>query len=120
MTISGNRLSNLLEQLWELLEEERRILLSGTPEQIIGVVGRKLALADIIEKEAAALAATAPTTETLSRLDRYNRENAVICSAMLRHMTRTIDRLRLHELHRSYGPDGVENTRPVQNPLGAA
>jgi hypothetical protein len=65
-------------------------------------------------------AAVPPNLGTLGWLARYNQENSIICSAMLRQMTRTIDKLRQHELHRSYGPDGAENSPPAQNPLGAA
>ena len=120
MTVSSDRLSTLLAELRQILEEERTILLSGSPERITGVVARKLTLAEAIERECAVPGAVAPSIETLSWLNRYNRENSVICSAMLRHMTQTIDKLRQHELHRSYGPDGEENSPPAQNPLGAA
>jgi hypothetical protein len=84
------------------------------------VVERKLALAEMIETECANPADAPPNVETLGWLDRYNQENSIICSAMLRQMTRTIDKLRQHELHRSYGPDGAETSPPAQNPLGAA
>lgn len=120
MTTSSGELSALLAELRQILAEERGILLSGSPDRIAGVVERKLALADMIESACAAPGTTAPSIETLISLDRCNRENSVICSAMLRHLTRTVDRLRQHELHRSYGPDGAESTPPAQSPLGAA
>jgi flagellar biosynthesis/type III secretory pathway chaperone len=120
MPKSSDRVSVLLAELRQILEEERTILLSGGAEQIGGVVERKLALAEIIESEFAAPGAIPPSVETLSWFERYNRGNSVICSAMLRHLTEAIDRLRRHELHRSYGPDGEENSPPTQNPLGAA
>jgi flagellar biosynthesis/type III secretory pathway chaperone len=121
MPRSSDRLSSLLAELRQILEEERAILLSGTPQRISGVVERKLALAEEIESQFAAPAAITPSiVEILSWLERYNRGNSVICSALLRHMTEAIDRLRRHELHRSYGPDGAQNRPLTQNPLGAA
>jgi hypothetical protein len=39
---------------------------------------------------------------------------------MIRHLTQMIDKLRQRECHRSYTPDGAENTPPTPNPLGAA
>jgi flagellar biosynthesis/type III secretory pathway chaperone len=120
MTTSSDRLSTLLIELRQILEEERAVLLSGSPDRVTGVVERKLTLAEAIERECATPGAVAPSIETLTSLDRYNRENSVICTAMLRHLTQTIDKLRQYELHRSYGPDGAENNPPAQNPLGAA
>ncbi|HEX3522202.1 MAG TPA: hypothetical protein VHT52_08960 [Stellaceae bacterium] len=120
MTTTSDRISTLLAELRQVLEEERAALLSGRPEPLSRVVERKLALAEMIETECANPADAPPNVETLGWLDRYNQENSVICSAMLRQMTRTIDKLRQHELHRSYGPDGAETSPPAQNPLGAA
>jgi flagellar biosynthesis/type III secretory pathway chaperone len=120
MTTTSNGTSTLLAELRQILEEERAALLSGRPEQLSKVVERKLALAEMIETAYKNPAVVPPNLETLSSLDRYNQGNWIICSAMLRHMTRTIDKLRQHELHRSYGPDGAENSPPAQNPLGAA
>ena len=120
MTTSTDRLSGLLAELRQILEEERSILLSGSPDRITGVVERKLALAEMIEQECEVPGTVPPCIETLSWLGRYNRENSVICSAMLRHLTDTVDKLRQRELHRSYGPDGTETSPPAQSPLGAA
>jgi flagellar biosynthesis/type III secretory pathway chaperone len=113
-------LAAMLSELRQILEEERAILLSGNPEQITAVETRKLTLAGAIERQCAAPGTVLPSIDTLAWLARYNRENSVICSAMLRHMTQALDKLRQHELHRSYGPDGTEQTPPAQNPLGAA
>jgi flagellar biosynthesis/type III secretory pathway chaperone len=118
MTTTSDRISTLLEELRQVLEEERAALLSGRPEPLSRVVERKLALAEMIEMECTA--AVPPNLETLAWLERYNQGNSIICSAMLRHMTRTIDKLRQHELHRSYRPDGAESSPSAQNPLGAA
>ena len=120
MATTSDRISTLLADLRQVLEEERAALLSGRPEPLSRVVERKLALAEMIETECANPADAPPNVETLGWLDRYNQENSIICSAMLRQMTRTLDRLRQHELHRSYGPDGTETSPPAQNPLGAA
>jgi flagellar biosynthesis/type III secretory pathway chaperone len=120
MTTTSDRISTLLADLRQVLEEERAALLSGRPEPLSRVVERKLALAEMIETECANSADAPPNVETLGWLERYNQENSIICSAMLRQMTRTIDKLRQHELHRSYGPDGAETSPPAQNPLGAA
>jgi flagellar biosynthesis/type III secretory pathway chaperone len=120
MTTPSDRITTLMAELRQVLEEERGALLCGRPERLSRVVERKLALAETIETECTNPMAVPPNLETLGWLDRYNQGNSFICSAMLRHMTRTIDKLRQHELHRSYGPDGVENSPPAQNPLGAA
>jgi hypothetical protein len=120
MTTTSDRISTLLAELRQVLEEERAALLSGRPKPLSRVVERKLALAEMIETECANPADPPPNVETLGWLDRYNQENSIICSAMLRQMTRTIDKLCQHELHRSYGPDGAETSPPAQNPLGAA
>ena len=120
MTTTDGRLTELLLELRGLLEEERSVLLSGDPERITSIAERKLALAEAIETESAKPEAVAPGAEALRWLYRYNSENAVICSGVLRHLSQSLDRLRQHELHRSYGPDGVENNSTSQNPLGAA
>jgi flagellar biosynthesis/type III secretory pathway chaperone len=120
MTPSTERLPVLLVELRQVLEEERSILLSGTPEGIGELVKRKLSLAEEIEVACELPGTTAPSPDTLTWLARYNRENSVICSAILQHMTKAIDKLRRQELHRSYGPDGTEQSPAAQNPLGAA
>lgn len=120
MTTPIDRLSSLLAELRQILEEERAILLSGSPQRVTSVVQRKLVLAEMIERECGVPENEPPSMETLTWFARYNRENSIICSAMLRHMTRSIDKLRQHELHRSYGPDGTEQSPPAQHPLGAA
>lgn len=115
-----DRLLILFAGLQQLLEEERTALLAGEPERITAIASQKRALADEIETEAAQSAVTEPPAELLRRLARYNRENSVICSAMLRHMTETIDKLRQYEPHRSYRADGSERAQAVRNTLGAA
>jgi flagellar biosynthesis/type III secretory pathway chaperone len=120
MTTPTDNLAVLLAELEQILEEERAILLSGNPQRITGVVQRKLVLAERIERLCEVPGTEPPSIDALMRLARYNRENSVICSAILRHLTKTIDKLRRHELHRSYGPDGTEHHPPAQYPLGAA
>jgi len=115
-----SKISTLLKELQQVLEEERSILLSGNPERLTGAVKQKLAIADKLEMECTKPETVPPTLEKLIWLDRYNQENSIICSAMLRQITRTIDKLRQHELHRSYGPDGAESSPIAQNALGAA
>jgi flagellar biosynthesis/type III secretory pathway chaperone len=108
----------LLDELRDLLTEERRVLLSGKPDQITDVARRKLLLAERIDT--ACGSDIAPKTKTLIWLDRYNRENSIICAAMLRHLTAAIDTLRRHDLHRSYKLDGTEQNPLAQQALGAA
>jgi len=120
MTASNDRLSALLAELRQLLEEERSALLSGVPARITAAAKHKLDLAEKIERECDAVAAAPANVGILTWLARYNRENSVICSAMLQHMTRAIDKLRRNEPHRSYGPDGAEHSATAQRPLGAA
>jgi flagellar biosynthesis/type III secretory pathway chaperone len=120
MSNIARTLSDLLFELRAILEEERRILLSGSPARIAGVVERKLRLAEAIETACDLPDSAPPSVETVISLDRYNRGNSVICAAMLRHLTRTLDRLRQRECHRSYGPDGAEHSPPAQSRLGAA
>ena len=120
MTTSSDELLDLLAKLREILEEERHILLSGSPERISGLAERKLLLAEMIEQKSKMPGMAPPNLETVTWLDRYNRGNSVICSAMLRHLTGTIDKLRRDDLHRSYRADGAETSPTTQNPLGAA
>ncbi len=120
MSHSSNRVSVLIAKLQLLLGEERNILLSGHPERLGNVVARKLMIAEKLEDECQKSVSAAPGAEELIALDRYNRGNSIICSAMIRHLTQTIDRLRRRECHRSYQPDGAENAPPTPNPLGAA
>jgi flagellar biosynthesis/type III secretory pathway chaperone len=116
----ATRLGGLLDELRAALEDERGLLLSGTPEQINHIAQRKMTLADAIERESAALDHTVPAADVLAKLARYNRENAVICATILRHMTAALDKLRQRDVHRSYGADGTEVSPPGQRPLGAA
>ncbi len=108
----------LIEHLRELLAEERRALLSGNPDLIMQVVQRKLAAAEVLERAAA----MPVSLELLAALDRYNRENAIICGTMLRHLTDALDTLRHHSgLHRSYRLDGSEeHATSAPQTLGAA
>jgi flagellar biosynthesis/type III secretory pathway chaperone len=113
-------LAELVAELRELLETERRALLSGSPEAINDIAQRKMQLADLIERETATAGAERPSPDTLVAIARYNRENGIICTAMLRHLTASIDRLRRHDPHRSYLSDGREQTLSAQHALGAA
>lgn len=119
MSHLGNVVSALIAELQLLLEEERNILLSGSAERLTNVVARKLMVAEKLENEHQR-SLSAPSAEALIALDRYNRGNSIICSAMIRHLTQTNDRLRQRECHRSYQPDGAENAPATPNPLGAA
>src|SRR6516162_4776616 len=96
---ASNALAILVAELGEVLEKERAALLSGAGESLTGVVERKLALAEKIELECANPAQVLPSREILIWLNRYNQGNSIICSALLRQMTRTIDKLRQNELH---------------------
>lgn len=120
MTDPADPLTELIDQLREVLEEERRALLSGTAETINAVAQRKLLLADMIERATAVSGAQRPGAEQLVALDRFNRENAVICDTMLRHLTAAIDRLRRQDPHRSYKSDGSEQSHSAKHALGAA
>jgi flagellar biosynthesis/type III secretory pathway chaperone len=115
-----DRLDGLIDELREVLEMERRALLSGTPETISAVTQRKMLVADLIDQTSAQLGILRPDPEVLRPLQRYNQENAFICATMLRHLTDAIDRLRRHDPHRSYRPDGSEQSRPARHALGAA
>jgi hypothetical protein len=79
-----------------------------------------LLLADRIEQATAATAAQRPGAAELVALARFNQENAVICDTMLRHLTSAIDRLRRQDPHRSYKPDGSEQSHSAKHVLGAA
>jgi flagellar biosynthesis/type III secretory pathway chaperone len=113
------RLDTLIDELRALLEDERQALLSGTPAAIDAAAQRKVLVADMIEAATAAGAAR-PSREALIALARYNQENAVICAAMLRHLGAAIDRLRGLDQHRSYNPDGSEQSGSARQALGAA
>ena len=116
----AGRLAELIEELREVLEEERRALLSGTPSVISTVTQRKMLVADLIDQATLVPGTPRPDPALLRPLARYNQENAVICAAMLRHLTAAIDRLRRQDPHRSYNPDGSEQNRSSQLALGAA
>lgn len=120
MTASADQLTGLIDQLRDVLEEERRALLSGTAEAINAVAQRKLLLADRIEQATAIRGVPQPATAELVALARYNQENAVICDTMLRHLTAAIDRLRRQDPHRSYKSDGSEQSHSAKHALGAA
>jgi flagellar biosynthesis/type III secretory pathway chaperone len=120
METPNARLAELLDELRDLLEEERRMLLSGTPEAINAIALRKTAVAEQIEAATLVPGAQQPDAGALTPLARYNQENGVICAIMLRHLTDAIDRLRPHHPHRSYKSDGSEETRSAQHTLGAA
>jgi len=113
-------LSGLLEELREALEEERAALLSGQPIQIDAATQRKLEIAARIEQATDGRTPKADA-RVLQKLARYNRDNSVICSAVLHHMTAAIDRLRQYDPHRSYRADGSTASPPLQQRLvGAA
>jgi len=116
----GHHLSELIEELRDVLERERQALLSGSPEAIRTVTQHKMLVADLIDQATMAPGTPLPSPDELAPLARYNQENAVICAAMLRHLTAAVDKLHRQDPHRSYGPDGSEQTRPAQHALGAA
>ncbi|MGH6989196.1 MAG: hypothetical protein ACREFD_02230 [Stellaceae bacterium] len=116
----SNSLPDLLQDLRAALEAERKALLSGNPARVDAAVACKLALADAVERATPAGLRPEVADRTLMELARYNRENHVICSAILRHVTAALDRLRQREPHRSYGPDGSEQNPPNQRFVGAA
>jgi flagellar biosynthesis/type III secretory pathway chaperone len=113
-------LAELVDDLRDVLETERSALLSGTPGAINEITRRKMLVADLIDQATMVPGTPRPDPRLLEPLARYNQENAVICAAMLRHLTAAIDRLRHQDPHRSYGPDGSEQTRSAQHALGAA
>ncbi|MBV8778193.1 MAG: hypothetical protein JO032_07600 [Alphaproteobacteria bacterium] len=114
------QLDALIDQLREVLEEERQALLRGTPSAISAVTERKTRLAEEIEAATGIPGVPLPASTALSALARYNQENAVICAAILRHLTDAIDRLHQHEPHRSYNSDGSEQSCAARHALGAA
>jgi flagellar biosynthesis/type III secretory pathway chaperone len=120
MATAAERLEELIDELRDVLEEERRALLSGTAATINAVTQRKMLLADMIDQATMVPGTSRPDPASLRPLVRYNQENAVICAAMLRHLTAAIDRLRRQDPHRSYRPDGSEQSRSAQHALGAA
>jgi flagellar biosynthesis/type III secretory pathway chaperone len=120
MADAVEELGDLIGELRELLEAERRALLSGTAEAINAVTQRKMLVADMIETATMVPGAPRPPQEALVPLARYNQENAVICAAMLRHLTAAIDRLHGHDQHRSYNSDGSEQSGGARHALGAA
>jgi flagellar biosynthesis/type III secretory pathway chaperone len=120
MAPPAENLAELIDELRELLQAERRVLLSGTPAAINDITRRKMLVANLIEQTTMVPGMPRPDPSLLQPLARYNQENAVICAAMLRHLTAAIDRLRHQDPHRSYGPDGSEQTRSAQHALGAA
>jgi flagellar biosynthesis/type III secretory pathway chaperone len=113
-------LDDLIDELRDVLEAERRALLSGTPTAITEIIERKGVLAALIETATSVPEARRPHPDVLTPLARYNQENAIICAAMLRHLTAAIDRLHRHDPHRSYNSDGSEQNCPAQHALGAA
>jgi flagellar biosynthesis/type III secretory pathway chaperone len=113
-------LAGLLDDLRQVLEDERRTLLSGVPARLQVMTQRKLALADAIEQETRPGTSAMADLSQLKALARYNRENSVICNAILRHMTAALDRLRQREPHRSYRADGSEHNPPSGRLVGAA
>lgn len=115
-----SHLNELIEELADVLQRERRALLSGTPEAINTITQHKMLVADLIEQATVMPGALHPDATTLLPLARYNQENAVICATMLRHLTAAIDRLHHQDPHRSYLPDGREQSRPARHALGAA
>jgi flagellar biosynthesis/type III secretory pathway chaperone len=120
MAQPAQHLTELIDELREILEAERRALLSGTPMAINDITRRKMLVADSIDQATMIPGMPRPDPRLLQPLARYNQENAVICAAMLRHLTAAIDRLRHQDPHRSYGPDGSEQARASQHALGAA
>ena len=120
MEAPNPQLAELIGELRAILEEERRALLSGSAEAIGAIAQRKSAVAEWIEEATAAPGTQRPSAEMLTPLARYNQENGMICATMLRHLTDAVDRLRRHEPHRSYKPDGSEENRALLSKIGAA
>jgi flagellar biosynthesis/type III secretory pathway chaperone len=120
MATPSERLGELIDELAEVLELERRALLSGSAEAIVAITQRKMLIADLVEQATTVAGTPRPEAAELLPLARYNQENAVICDAMLRHLTAAIDRLRRQDPHRSYNADGSEQSRSAQHALGAA
>jgi flagellar biosynthesis/type III secretory pathway chaperone len=120
MTIAAENLHELIEELQDVLERERRALLSGTAEAIRTVTQHKTLVADLIDRVMLNPGTPRPDPALLRPLARYNQENGIICAAMLRHLTAAIDRLHQQDPHRSYNPDGSEQSRSARHALGAA
>ena len=118
--MSTEPLSQLIDELASVLAEERQALLSGTPESINAAAQKKMLVAARIEQATGASGAAQPDADSVTALARFNQENAVICDAMLRHLTDAIDRLRQIDLHRSYNADGSEQNPQARHALGAA
>ena len=116
----AGHLSELIEELEDVLQRERRALLSGTAEAINTITHHKMLVADMIDRATMMPGTSRPDPASLLPLLRYNQENAIICAAMLRHLTAAIDRLRRQDPHRSYRADGSEQSRPARHALGAA
>jgi flagellar biosynthesis/type III secretory pathway chaperone len=117
---AAERLVELIDELHDVLELERRTLLSGSAEAINAVTQRKMLVADMIDQATMVAGTPRPDPESLRPLVRYNQENAIICATMLRHLTAAIDRLHRQDPHRSYRADGSEQNRSAQHALGAA
>jgi flagellar biosynthesis/type III secretory pathway chaperone len=120
MSPTSRGLASLLDELRRVLEEERGILLSGIPARLLQVTEHKHALADAIEDATRPGTSPLPDLRQLQALARYNRENSIICNAILRHMTAALDRLRQNHPHRSYRADGSEQNPPSGRLVGAA
>jgi flagellar biosynthesis/type III secretory pathway chaperone len=120
MQQSNDQLGALLRELERVLKEERGILLSGHPERLASAVERKLQLAQQLELACAEAGGRRPGREAMRHLDQLNRGNAVICAAVLRQLTHTLDRLRRGDCHRSYRADGGERSPSAAGRLGAA
>lgn len=120
MAAPDQRLSELVAELGDVLAEERQALISGSLERITAATQKKMLVADLIERATATPGMVLPSAELLTPLARYNRENAVICDAMVHHLTEAIDRLRQIDPHRSYNSDGTEQSRSAPRALGAA
>ena len=118
--MAGKQLGELLEELQDVLHRERQALLSGTAEAIRTITQHKMLVAEMIDQASTALGTPQLSPTALLPLVRYNQENAVICAAMLSHLTAAIDRLHRLDPHRSYRPDGSEQNRSAQHALGAA
>lgn len=113
-------LAAVLDELRRVLEDEREILLSGFPARLEEVIQHKHALADAIEDMTRPGTTLLLDLHQLQALARYNRENSIICNAILRHMTAALDRLRQNDPHRSYRADGSEQNPPSGRLVGAA
>jgi len=116
----AEHLSELIDELHDVLAEERRALLSGTADAINAATQRMVLVAEAIERAIAVPGALRPHPASLIPLMRYNQENAFICDAMLRHLVAALDKLRRQDPHRSYGSDGSEQSRSAHHALGAA